>query len=199
MFRMGARGTKLIVIGSSGVGKTCLVDRFLGNEYSAGNPPTTGANFSQIAVEMESGNEVLLNIWDTAGQEKFQSMAHSFYREAEVALICCSVKEPPHVLKKWSTAVDQHAPENVKKFIALTKADLIHSEDYLQDITSAVQELALELGVDSVFITSSLTGRGCSTLLTAIAEFIGSGTEESKNAVDPIIEPVENGDNSCAC
>lgn len=199
MFQTAPRGAKLIVIGNSGVGKTCLVDRFLGNEYSTGNPQTLGANFSQIAVKIESGDEVLLNIWDTAGQERFQSMAHTFYREADVALICCSAKEPPHVLEMWSTAVDQHAPENVKKFIALTKADLIHSEDDLQDITRALQAKALELGVDSVFITSSLNGRGCPILLTAIAQFIGSGTKESENVVDPIIEPVENSDSSCAC
>lgn len=197
MLRSGPVAAKLVIIGSAGVGKTCLVDRFLGNDYSTGNAQTISASFSQITVKLDSGEEVALNVWDTAGEERYQSISHSFYRDSDVALICCSTQESAHILQTWVTALNQHAPADVKKFVALTKIDLIENDDDLQDVKAVLEAQASGFGIESVFTTSALTGHGCDALLNAIAESVDLGN----NAVTsvPVLQPATRNAQQCDC
>ena len=66
---------KVIIVGNTRVGKTCLVDRFLGNDCDPNHRETVGAAYSSVKVKLESGDDVQLDIWDTAGQEEFKSIS----------------------------------------------------------------------------------------------------------------------------
>lgn len=85
---------KLVVLGSQGVGKTCLVHRLVKNAFIP--PPkaqsTVGAHFLPTRVhDPESGATIRLQIWDTAGQERFRSISRLYYRGAHVAILCYDV------------------------------------------------------------------------------------------------------------
>ena len=77
---------KVVVVGDSGVGKTCLMQRYMTGSFSSDYKTTVGADFlsTKITVEDTTYN---LQIWDTAGQEKFQAIGSAFYRGSD----CCIV------------------------------------------------------------------------------------------------------------
>ena len=86
---------KLIVIGNSGVGKSCLMHRVTTNEFSEDHEVTVGVEFGSLLMRMgeppENQSVFKLQIWDTAGQESFQSITKIFYRGAHAVLLTYSV------------------------------------------------------------------------------------------------------------
>ena len=81
---------KLIIIGNSGVGKSCLMHRVTTNEFSEDHEVTVGVEFGSLLVKMED-TVFKLQIWDTAGQESFQSITKIFYRGAHAVLLTYSI------------------------------------------------------------------------------------------------------------
>ncbi|KAJ3450909.1 ras-related protein rab-5c [Anaeramoeba flamelloides] len=77
---------KVVLLGDSGVGKSCLVLRFVRNEFFDNREPTIGASYLTKSLTV-SEKEIKLQIWDTAGQERYQSLAPMYYRGSEVAII----------------------------------------------------------------------------------------------------------------
>ena len=86
---------KLIIIGNSGVGKSCLMHRVTTNEFSDDHEVTVGVEFGSLLMRMgeppENQSVFKLQIWDTAGQESFQSITKIFYRGAHAVLLTYSV------------------------------------------------------------------------------------------------------------
>ena len=95
---MTERTAKVVVLGRSGVGKTCLAVRLIDGRFDNSEMPTIGAAFRQ--TEMDG---VRLDIWDTAGQERYQAIAPLYYRGANVAVIVYDVtnKESLDKAKEW--------------------------------------------------------------------------------------------------
>lgn len=81
---------KMIIIGNSGVGKSCIMHRVTTNEFSEDHEVTVGVEFGSLIVKMEE-TVLKLQIWDTAGQESFQSITKIFYRGAHAVLLTYSV------------------------------------------------------------------------------------------------------------
>lgn len=77
---------KIVILGDSGVGKTTLLQQYLNGKVSRQTKPTIGADFSKKEILIDN-TVVTLQIWDTAGQEKFQSLGYAFYRGAD----CCAL------------------------------------------------------------------------------------------------------------
>ncbi|XP_069426841.1 ras-related protein Rab-26 isoform X6 [Ovis canadensis] len=77
---------KVMLVGDSGVGKTCLLVRFKDGAFLAGTfISTVGIDFRNKVVDVD-GMKVKLQIWDTAGQERFRSVTHAYYRDAHGGL-----------------------------------------------------------------------------------------------------------------
>ena len=71
-------GTKIVFIGESGVGKTCIISRFIRGIYAEG-VESTGASYAQKTIDIpELGQSISLDIWDTAGQEKYRALTKFF-------------------------------------------------------------------------------------------------------------------------
>ncbi|KAJ1480794.1 ras family-domain-containing protein [Baffinella frigidus] len=77
---------KLIVIGDTGTGKSCLLHSFLNSSFKRGSAHTIGVEFGAKIIEV-GGKRVKLQIWDTAGQERFKAVTRSYYRGAAGAII----------------------------------------------------------------------------------------------------------------
>ena len=77
---------KIVILGDSGVGKTTLLQQYLNGKVAGQSKPTIGADFSKKEILIDNTG-VTLHIWDTAGQEKFQSLGYAFYRGAD----CCAL------------------------------------------------------------------------------------------------------------
>lgn len=87
---------KLLLIGDSGVGKSCLLLRFADDTYTESYISTIGVDFKIRTIQMD-GKSIKLQIWDTAGQERFQSLGVAFYRGAD----CCVLVFDVNVAKTF--------------------------------------------------------------------------------------------------
>ncbi|XP_062328963.1 ras-related protein Rab-1A [Osmerus eperlanus] len=116
---------KLLLIGDSGVGKSCLLLRFADDTYTESYISTIGVDFKIRTIEME-GKTVKMQIWDTAGQERFRTITSSYYRGAHGIIIVYDVtdQESFNNVKQWLEEIDRYACENVSKLLVGNKCDL---------------------------------------------------------------------------
>lgn len=120
---------KLIVIGDSGTGKSCLLHRFVEDAFCEDQTQTIGVEFGAKVVQL-LGKKVKLQIWDTAGQERYRSVTRSYYRGASGCLIvydCTSRPSYDHV-EQWLSDVKQLAGKDTVVMLVGNKSDLAVGE-----------------------------------------------------------------------
>ena len=79
---------KVVLLGDSGVGKTCIISRYISGAFDQNTPSTNGASYASKPITFEKLNKTIsLDIWDTAGQEKYKSLTKFFYKDAAVAIL----------------------------------------------------------------------------------------------------------------
>ena len=81
---------KIIILGSVGVGKTCLITRYKTGKFLQHIPSTFGSNFVKID-KIINNKKYVLNIWDTAGQEKYNSLTQTFTKNAKIVFLVYSI------------------------------------------------------------------------------------------------------------
>ena len=94
---------KVALIGNTGVGKTCIIQRFIDNSFSENPISTISANSIEKEIIREK-EKYILNIWDTAGQEKYQSLGKHFYKDAYIILLIYDItnqKSLDSLKKSW--------------------------------------------------------------------------------------------------
>merc|ERR1719361_1199851 len=135
----------LLLIGDSGVGKSCLLLRFADDTYTESYISTIGVDFKIRTIELD-GKTIKLQIWDTAGQERFRTITSSYYRGAHGIIVVYDVtdQESFNNVKQWLQEIDRYACENVNKLLVGNKCDLTNKK--VVDYTSA-KEYADQLGI----------------------------------------------------
>lgn len=114
-----------MLIGDSGVGKSCLLLRFADDTYTESYISTIGVDFKIRTIELD-GKTVKLQIWDTAGQERFRTITSSYYRGAHGIIIVYDVTDRQSFLnvEHWLKEIDKYATGNVNKLLVGNKSDL---------------------------------------------------------------------------
>jgi len=123
---------KIVLVGDSGVGKTCLMVRFVKDEFASSTRATIGMDFCtrQLAVDVMKAAEdsvvqrLTVQVWDTAGQEQFRSLTSTYYRKAGGVMIMYDSSNAKSFdsLPQWIEDVDNNS-EGVVKMIVATKAE----------------------------------------------------------------------------
>jgi small GTP-binding protein len=124
----GAPTLKFLLIGESGVGKTCLLLRFVDDMFNPSFMSTVGIDFKVKTIRLTNGKEVKLQIWDTAGQERFRTITKAFYRGAMAVLLVFDVtqKESFDSLPRWMEEVDiNHVAPHILRILIANKSDLV--------------------------------------------------------------------------
>jgi len=136
---------KLLLIGDSGVGKSCLLLRFADDTYTESYISTIGVDFKIKTIQQED-KTVKLQIWDTAGQERFRTITSSYYRGAHGIIIVYDVtdRESFNNVRHWIAEIDKYAAEGVNKLLVGNKSDLQSKKTVSYD---EAKELADSLGV----------------------------------------------------
>ena len=135
---------KVVLIGESGVGKTSIISQFTKGIFNPDLMSTNGATFSTKKKEFKESNKILsFEIWDTAGQEKYRSLAKMFFKDAAVALIVYDVtskKSFEEIKAYWMDLVKENGPKKVIMYIVGNKIDLSEKEVVNEDEARAFAE-----------------------------------------------------------
>ena len=157
-------GKKLVFIGDPGVGKTCIISRFLKGTFDADQITTVGASYASKTIKISETNESLtLDIWDTAGQEKYRSLTRIFFQGAKLAILVYDItrKDSFENLKNvWLKELKDHADKNVVLGVAGNKSDLYEKEEVPEQ---EAREFAKS--IDAIFcLTSAQSNSGIEEL-----------------------------------
>ncbi|XP_077423244.1 ras-related protein Rab-8B [Vanacampus margaritifer] len=136
---------KLLLIGDSGVGKTCLLFRFSEDSFNTTFISTIGIDFKIRTIELD-GKRVKLQIWDTAGQERFRTITTAYYRGAMGIMLVYDITNEKSFenIKNWIRNIEEHATSDVEKMILGNKCDM---SDMRQVSKDRGEKLAIDYGV----------------------------------------------------
>lgn len=178
---------KLLMIGDSGVGKTCLLLRYANDSFSPTFITTIGIDFKIKHMELD-GKRVKLQIWDTAGQERFRTITTSYFRGAQGILLVYDVTDRGsfNSIRNWVGQIDQHADVHVNKILIGNKCDMADQRVVSHDEGAA---LAKEYGIQ-FFETSAKNGIDVDKGFLAIARdvknrLIADGPQAARNGINP--------------
>ncbi|CAH2087796.1 unnamed protein product [Euphydryas editha] len=151
---------KIIVLGDSGVGKTCLTYRFCEGKFLDKSEATIGVDFRERTIRIRN-EDIKLQLWDTAGQERFRkSMVQHYYRNVHAVVIVYDVTKPEtfHSIANWMQEVESHGLTGAPRVLVGNKCDCGTPESRLA--TTYAQRLADKHGMP-LFETSALLESEC--------------------------------------
>ena len=131
---------KILLIGNTFVGKSSLLQRFIDQSWNGKFDPTIGVDFVRIiknkkiqklkTIEVE-GKKVKLQIWDTAGEERFRNITSSYYKGGHGILLMYDItnRNSFESIKNWLIEVEKHADKNIYKVLIGNKIDLEKDRD----------------------------------------------------------------------
>ena len=171
---------KVVLVGPTEVGKTCLARRGTADTFDPNHEATIGASyFTKHITTLDA--EVILQIWDTAGQERYKAITSMYYRGAEVAVIVYSIDDEGTFKEadSWFQELQKYTEKPPLIFLVGNKCDLIDSRQVTAEM---VEEYAEKINATTVE-TSAMTGQNVADLFHLIAEAVVDKQKQSK-AVD---------------
>jgi len=174
---------KLVLIGDSGVGKSCLLLRFADDAFTESYISTIGVDFRFRTVKIDN-KTVKLQIWDTAGQERFRTITSAYYRGADGIIMVYDVtsKDSFDHVNDWLKEVNRYASEGTCKLLVGNKSD--RSVDKVVTSEQA-KEFADDLGIAFLETSAKSAKNVEEAFLTMAGELIkqrvSRGGNNSKN------------------
>ena len=172
---MTEEGVKVILVGNTAVGKTSLVNCFLDLPFDDGVLSTNMASYQRKNVLSTSGKSVRLDIWDTAGQEKYRAMLPIYFRSATVALLCFDSNSKESI-QDWYNTIVQASPA-CEIFLVLTKNDL-YDDKTVNDLMAFMRNKCDELKLKNAFSTSSKNNDGVDMVFKKAADIATAQQQE---------------------
>ncbi|XP_076009235.1 ras-related protein Rab-19-like [Genypterus blacodes] len=144
---------KIILIGDSNVGKTCVVQNFKSGVFSERQQNTIGVDFTVRTMDIK-GKKIKMQVWDTAGQERFRTITQSYYRSAHGAMIAYDItrRSTFDSVKHWIQEVEIYGATNVALVLIGNKSDL---ESKRQVLFQEACSLAKDRGILAALETSA--------------------------------------------
>ena len=193
---------KVVLVGDSGVGKTCLIQRYVNDKYSDNTESTSASTYTYKIVEYKDYKKsISLDIWDTAGQEVYRAMAKNFYLNASIGILVYDVRRRESfesIKDYWYEQLKQSGEENIVLGIAGNKCDLFQDEEVTEeeakkyaDSIGAVFHLTSckeSIGIDDLFVE-------CGKKYLEVNNLIGKTEEKKENIVLDKKKATNNKDN----
>ena len=184
---------KVIVIGDSGVGKSCLTTQAVRQNFEEFYTATVGFEF--LTFNMRINNNVLkLQIWDTCGEEVYKSLISNFYRNSSLALILYAIDNSDSFrhAETWLNDLKQQANPNVKIFLVGNKSDL---EDKRVITKEEGEKFKEEKNLDKFIETSAKTGENAQEVLLEAAKLLYKDYLKAKNILRKAGDNDKNNEN----
>ena len=188
---------KVVMVGDTQVGKYCIIERVANNKFKPNTSPTIGAAFQTRVISTLRGS-VTIQIWDTAGQEKYRALAPMYFRSADIAVLCFDVTNIDSFmsLDAWINELNQKAPEHTKLVIAGNKIDM-REERVIEK--ERAREYSENNGAVGYIEVSAKTGDGIEELFDFVANVYLDYKETMENAVAPVKNELTNDSEKSKC
>mmetsp|Transcript_2573 Transcript_2573/g.6169 ORF Transcript_2573/g.6169 Transcript_2573/m.6169 type:complete len:196 (-) Transcript_2573:279-866(-) len=185
---------KLVLLGDTAVGKSCLVVRFVRDEFFEFQEPTIGAAFLTQTVALDDST-VKFEIWDTAGQERYRSLAPMYYRGAAAAIVVYDITNPDSFTgaKSWVKELQRRGDPNVVIALAGNKADL---ESRRKVEFEEANSYAEENGILHLE-TSAKNANNVKALFVEIAKKLPKNPPQPEREAFPLAAPQHDNRGSC--
>ena len=174
---------KVVLIGESGVGKTCIINQFNEGKFDPNFRTSISAQFCRKKIELPGGESITLDIWDTVGQEKFRSLTKTFYMYAKVAIIVydvTNVKSFNEAKNYWYLQVKELDDKDMIIVLVANKYDLYETR---QVPNEEGEKFAKNIG--AIFASISAKNNICiKTLFENIAKKIKEKGNENSDKPD---------------
>ena len=117
---------KMVLLGDSSVGKSCLLVRFADDDFNTNYVSTIGVDFRFKSLR-HNGKKIKLQIWDTAGQERYRTITNAYYKGADGIILVFDLFDYDSFkhLDSWLTEVDTHAKPNIQIIVIANKYDIV--------------------------------------------------------------------------
>ena len=179
---------KVVVVGDSGVGKTCLLIRFIRDLWDEDSQPTLGVEFMTKIVTTPK-HRIQLQLWDTAGQELFRSVTRGYYRGSAGALLVfdLSNRDSFENINRWLQDVKDVARSDVVTLLIGNKSDLSDK----RQVSREEAESFANLHGTQYFETSAKTGEQISEAINACVSVIEKNVDDGSYEVTPNTDNVD--------
>ena len=136
---------KILLIGDLGVGKSCVILRYVEGDFPGNIMSSIGVDFKTKQIDY-ADRLVKMQIWDTAGHEKFRTITTSYYKSAHAIIILYDITQKTSFdhIKNWITEIDKFGKQGVLKVIVGNKLDLENNRKIKKE---DAENLALKYGV----------------------------------------------------
>lgn len=116
---------KILIVGESGVGKTCIIHKFIRDEFFQSHLSTIAIDFKMKILQLED-KKIKMQIWDTAGQERFKSLTSGFFKGSDGIMVCFALNDRRSFdrIVAWLEEIRKHSPEDSVVFLIGNKVDL---------------------------------------------------------------------------
>ena len=178
---------KLIFIGDSSVGKSCLTTKAVKNEFEDYYQATVGFEF--MTFNLKLNNKIIkFQIWDTCGQEIYKSLISNFYRNSSLAVLVYSIdnKESFNHIENWLNDLKSQANEDVRIFLVGNKADL---EEERKVTKEEGEKYKLDYNLDLFMETSAKTGQNARNVLIEAAKILYNDYLKLAENMNTVEEP----------
>ena len=117
---------KVLLLGDSTVGKTCFLLRYCDKTFQEAHLSTIGLDYRLKTIVLKSGKKIKLQIWDTAGQDKYRSITRNYYKGAHGIILIYDVTnlQTYENVKNWIMSIREETTTNVVIYLAGNKIDV---------------------------------------------------------------------------
>ena len=162
---------KVIIVGDTGVGKTCILQRLIKQQFEEEHNVTIGVEFGNFGMVMREQTHVKLQIWDTAGQESFRSITRLFYKDSDAVFVCFDLtcRKSFDDLKSWLEEVNNNTSNNLVRYLVGNFADLPDERVVSSEEATAFMR---EHGFMHYLETSAKSGQNVNELFQTITKHL---------------------------
>ena len=117
---------KILLLGDSAVGKSCLLLRYCENSFQESHLTTIGLDFRLKTVNLEDKRKIKVQIWDTAGEDRFRAITRNYYRGANGIILMYDVTDQKSFehIRDWVEKIKEDAVEEIIIYLVGNKIDL---------------------------------------------------------------------------
>jgi len=171
---------KLIIIGDTGVGKSCILTKLTKEEFRGEHNVTIGVEFGNYAMIINDEALIKLQIWDTAGQESFRSITRIFYKGSHAVMLVFDItcRSSFDNIRDWQKEIENNAEEGVLMYLVGNFADC---EDNRKVSRDEALDMCKELNFHNYIETSAFTGLNINSLFETLAKHLYIENEANLN------------------